>query len=28
LIKRYGEVPHPAGRYSPAQIQGTKHWQT
>jgi IS1 family transposase len=24
LIKRYGEVPHPAGRYSPAQIQGTK----
>jgi hypothetical protein len=20
----YGEVPHPAGRYSPAQIQGTK----
>jgi IS1 family transposase len=24
LIKMYGEVPHPAGRYSPAQIQGTK----
>lgn len=24
LIKLYGEVPHPAGRYSPAQIQGTK----
>jgi IS1 family transposase len=24
LIKVYGEVPHPAGRYSPAQIQGTK----
>jgi IS1 family transposase len=24
LIKQYGEVPHPAGRYSPAQIQGTK----
>lgn len=22
--KMYGEVPHPAGRYSPAQIQGTK----
>lgn len=24
LIKVYGEIPHPAGRYSPAQIQGTK----
>src|SRR3984893_104746 len=24
LIKLYGEVRHPAGRYSPAQIQGTK----
>ena len=24
LIKMYGEVPHPAGRYSPAAIQGTK----
>jgi IS1 family transposase len=24
LIKVYGEVPHPKGRYSPAQIQGTK----
>jgi IS1 family transposase len=24
LIKLYGEVPHPSGRYSPAQIQGTK----
>jgi IS1 family transposase len=24
LIKLYGEVPHPAGRHSPAQIQGTK----
>jgi IS1 family transposase len=24
LIKLYGEVPHPTGRYSPAQIQGTK----
>jgi IS1 family transposase len=24
LIKLYGEVPHPAGSYSPAQIQGTK----
>jgi IS1 family transposase len=24
LIKMYGEVPHPAGRYSPAQIQGAK----
>jgi IS1 family transposase len=24
LIKVYGEVPHPAGRYSPAQIQGAK----
>jgi IS1 family transposase len=24
LIKLYGEVAHPAGRYSPAQIQGTK----
>jgi hypothetical protein len=24
LIKMYGEVPHPAGRYSPAQIQGTR----
>lgn len=24
LIKLYGEVPHPAGHYSPAQIQGTK----
>jgi IS1 family transposase len=24
LIKLYGEVPHPAARYSPAQIQGTK----
>ena len=24
LIKLYGEVPHPAGRYSPAQLQGTK----
>jgi IS1 family transposase len=24
LIKLYGEVPHPAGRYSPAQIQGAK----
>jgi hypothetical protein len=24
LIKMYGEDPHPAGRYSPAQIQGTK----
>src|SRR5437868_8825961 len=24
LIKLYGEVPHPAGRYSPAQINGTK----
>jgi IS1 family transposase len=24
LIKMYGEVPHPAGRYSPAQIHGTK----
>jgi len=24
LIKLYGETPHPAGRYSPAQIQGTK----
>lgn len=24
LIKLYGEVPHPAGRYSPAQIQDTK----
>jgi hypothetical protein len=24
LIKLYGEVPHPKGRYSPAQIQGSK----
>jgi IS1 family transposase len=24
LIKLYGEVPHPEGRYCPAQIQGTK----
>jgi hypothetical protein len=24
LIKLYGEVPHPAGRYSPAAIQGIK----
>src|SRR6266853_6150831 len=24
LVKLYGEVPHPKGRYSPAQIQGTK----
>src|SRR5947209_19126278 len=24
LVKLYGEVPHPAGRYSPAQIQGSK----
>ncbi len=24
LVKLYGETPHPAGRYSPAQIQGTK----
>src|SRR5437868_4451322 len=24
LVKLYGEVPHPAGRYSPAQIQGTE----
>lgn len=24
LVKLYGEVPHPAGRYSPAQIQGIK----
>lgn len=24
LIKMYGEVSHPAGRYSAAQIQGTK----
>jgi hypothetical protein len=24
LIKLYGEVPHPAGRYSPAQIQEAK----
>ncbi len=24
LIKLYGEVPHPAGRYSPAQINGTE----
>jgi IS1 family transposase len=24
LIKIYGEVPHPAGRYSPPQINGTK----
>lgn len=24
LIKLSGEGPHPAGRYSPAQIQGTK----
>ena len=24
LIKLYGEVPHRAGRYGPAQIQGTK----
>jgi IS1 family transposase len=24
LVKLYGEVPHPAGRYSPATIQGTK----
>ncbi len=24
LIKLYGEVPHPAGRYSPAQIHGTR----
>jgi IS1 family transposase len=24
LIKMYGEVPHPAGRYSPAQIHGIK----
>jgi len=24
LINLYGEVPHPAGRYSPAQINGTK----
>jgi IS1 family transposase len=24
LVKLYGEVPHPQGRYSPAQIQGTK----
>jgi IS1 family transposase len=24
LIKLYGEVPHPAGRYSPAQIQDTR----
>jgi IS1 family transposase len=24
LVKLYGEIPHPAGRYSPAQIQGTK----
>jgi IS1 family transposase len=24
LIKLYGEVPHPAGRYRAAQIQGTK----
>ena len=23
LVKLYGEVPHPAGRYSPAAIQGT-----
>ena len=23
-IKLYGDVPHPAGRYSPAQIQGAK----
>jgi IS1 family transposase len=26
LIKLYGEVPHPAGRYSPAQIRGTKRF--
>jgi hypothetical protein len=24
LVKLYGETPHPAGRYSPARIQGTK----
>src|SRR3954451_8282383 len=24
LIKVYGEIPHPAGHYSPAAIQGTK----
>jgi IS1 family transposase len=24
LVKLYGEVPHPKGRYSPAQIQGAK----
>ena len=24
LIKVYGEIPHPAGRYGPAAIQGTK----
>ncbi|MBV9859015.1 MAG: IS1 family transposase [Alphaproteobacteria bacterium] len=24
LVKLYGEVPHPKGRYSPAQIQGSK----
>lgn len=24
LIKLYGEAPHPKGRYSPAEIQGTK----
>ena len=24
LIKLYGETPHPAGRYSPAQINGYK----
>ncbi len=24
LIKLYGEVPHPASRYSPAEIQGSK----
>jgi hypothetical protein len=23
-VKLYGEVPHPKGRYSPAQIQGSK----
>jgi IS1 family transposase len=26
LIKLYGEAPHPAGRYSPAQIRGTKSY--
>jgi IS1 family transposase len=24
LVKLYGEIPHPAGLYRPAQIQGTK----